>query len=331
MRPFFLRGHSRPLTSVKFNRDGDIFFTAGKDANLLVWFTNNGHMLGSYKCDNGVVWSIDCTLDSSRLIAASADQKVLIFDVNTGEVLYNNNEGAPCKHVEWNGMPGNQNRYVLATDEFLQTHKQIKIISMESGHPKLLWSTSEYTGKCTDVHWGPLDSTIISCHDNGMLNVWDARYGGLISDHVAHNQQITCAAMSQDRLLMLTCCVDGTAKLWDTMQYRCLKTYLTDRHLNACSISPLYNASGSERRCHVFLAGGQDVSEVTTTAASEGRFDTLVHHMVFGDLLGSIRGHFGPVHALDCMPNGAGFVSGGEDGYARLYHFDDDYFSSKFE
>jgi WD40 repeat protein len=38
-----------------------------------------------------------------------------------------------------------------------------------------------------------------------------------------------------------------------------------------------------------------------------------------------LQGHFGPINAIGINPNGRSYASGGEDGYIRLHHFDQDY------
>jgi translation initiation factor 3 subunit I len=52
---------------------------------------------------------------------------------------------------------------------------------------------------------------------------------------------------------------------------------------------------------------------------------------VFGEMLGSVKGHFGPINTLAFSPDGQGYVSGGEEGYIRAHRFDPSYFDFEFE
>ena len=76
---------------------------------------------------------------------------------------------------------------------------------------------------------------------------------------------------------------------------------------------------------------------MTTTGASAGKFETRFFHMVttfspnlisilqcsisflnpvkvYGEEFGRVKGHFGPINALDVHPFGKSFASGSEDG-----------------
>jgi len=59
MRPILMKGHERPLTFLKYNRDGDLLFSCAKDHNPTVWFADNGERLGTYRGHNGAVWCCD--------------------------------------------------------------------------------------------------------------------------------------------------------------------------------------------------------------------------------------------------------------------------------
>ncbi len=59
MRPILLKGHERPLTFLKYNRDGDLLFSCAKDHTPTVWYASNGERLGTYRGHNGAVWCCD--------------------------------------------------------------------------------------------------------------------------------------------------------------------------------------------------------------------------------------------------------------------------------
>ena len=48
----------------------------------------------------------------------------------------------------------------------------------------------------------------------------------------------------------------------------------------------------------------------------------MIWHMVYEEEIGSVKGHFGPCNCLAWFRDGRGFVTGGEDGYVRVQHFD---------
>lgn len=54
-----MKGHERPLTFLKYNRDGDLLFSCAKDHTPTVWFADNGERLGTYRGHNGAVWCCD--------------------------------------------------------------------------------------------------------------------------------------------------------------------------------------------------------------------------------------------------------------------------------
>lgn len=37
VKAFVLPGHSRPVKKIRFNRDGDMFFTCGDDRSIIAW------------------------------------------------------------------------------------------------------------------------------------------------------------------------------------------------------------------------------------------------------------------------------------------------------
>ena len=48
IRPIMVKGHERPLTMVKYNREGDLLFTCAKDHTPCLWYAENGERIGTY-------------------------------------------------------------------------------------------------------------------------------------------------------------------------------------------------------------------------------------------------------------------------------------------
>ncbi|EKX74339.1 eukaryotic translation initiation factor 3, putative [Theileria equi strain WA] len=340
MKPIILRGHGRPLTCVKTNKHGDLLFTCGKDAILALWRTDTGQQLGRYNCGRAVVWGCDVTFDSKLLLAASGDSKILIFDTIKGDLLASIQEEGACKYVEWNRNPNLQNKFVMIHDDFGEFVKmavkvyEVQFSTLPDGtvnvNYNINWIQRNYRNRCNQCHWGPLDKHIITGHDDGIINIWDAENGAHVKRIEAHKQAVTCISFNTYNLLMLSCSSDGTAKLWEAATWSNIKNYKTDRPLNACDISPSYNVEDG-KKAHIILGGGQSADEVTTTAASEGKFQALLYHLIHEDEIGSIKGHFGPINTLTFLADGSGYASGGEDGFVRIYHFDRDYILDKYD
>ncbi|XP_021751883.1 eukaryotic translation initiation factor 3 subunit I-like [Chenopodium quinoa] len=326
MRPILMKGHERPLTFLKYNRDGDLLFSCAKDHNPTVWFADNGERLGTYKGHNGAVWSCDISWDSSRLITGSADQTVKLWDVKRGEELHTFKFDSPARSVDFSI---GEKLVVITTDPFMEKTSAIHVYRIaedddeQSDEPVLVMRGPN--GRINRAVWGPLNKTIISCGEDAIIRVWDPVTGQEImstKDHEnGHKKPITSLCLSADKSHFLTGSLDKSAKLWDTRTLTLIKTYGTEQPVNAVTMSPLLD--------HVVLGGGQEASNVTTTDHRAGKFEAKFYDKILTAEIGGVKGHFGPINALAFNPDGKSFASGGEDGYVRLHHFDPDYFHIK--
>ncbi|CAD6221053.1 unnamed protein product [Miscanthus lutarioriparius] len=288
MRPILMKGHERPLTFLRYNRDGDLLFSCAKDHTPTVWYADNGDRLGTYRGHNGAVWTCDVSRDSARLITGSADQTAKLWEVSTGR---SSSASASTRPPE--------------TEESALVITGIK-------------------GRINRAVWGPLNRTIITAGEDATIRIWDSETGQLLKEsdkESGHQKTITSLSKSLDWSHFITGSLDKSAKLWDTRTLTLIKTYVTERPVNAVDISPTHDT--------VVLGGGQDAMNVTMTDRRAGKFEAKFYHKILQEEIGGVKGHFGPINALAFNPDGRSFSSGGEDGYVRLHHFDSDYFSIK--
>lgn len=86
-QPILLQGHTRSITNVKYNADGDLLFTCSKDHNPTVWYADSGERLGTYGPHAGAVWDIDADFESKHVVTACADANARLFEVTTGKYI----------------------------------------------------------------------------------------------------------------------------------------------------------------------------------------------------------------------------------------------------
>lgn len=85
-------------------------------------------------------------------------------------------------------------------------------------------------------------------------------------------------------------------QLYDTRTFKLMRTFQSDRALNSAAISPRMN--------HVIVGGGQEAANVTQSHSKAGKFEACFYNMVYGDFIGTVKGHFGPINTLAFNPDG---------------------------
>ncbi len=171
--------------------------------------------------------------------------------------------------------------------------------------------------KPTNVTWLNCNEALFVTFDNGAIRLYDPDNGDEMEEFFAHEKKINRVSFNREKTLFITSSADFTAKLFDVVDLKHLKTYKTDRPVNDAVIS--------ETKDHILLGGGQEAMSVTTTSGKVGKFETRFFHLVYEEEFGCVKGHFGPINALGINPNGLNYASGAEDGYVRLHFFDKSY------
>ncbi|CCE64092.1 hypothetical protein TPHA_0G02570 [Tetrapisispora phaffii CBS 4417] len=331
MRPIMLVGHERPLTQVKYNREGDLVFTCSKDNVASVWFSINGERLGTLEGHTGAIWSIDVDQYTDCCVTGSADYSVKVWNVSNGKVVHTWNAPVPVKRVEFSPCgnyilavlddvmryPGSINIYEVKRDA--NTHEIVEFVE----EPILIIDTQEGHKGATVAGWSTEGRYIIAGHKDGKVSKYNAKTGEFLKSVEAHKQTIGDIQFSPDRSYFITASRDSTAHILDVETFEQLKTYEADCPLNTASITPL--------KQFVVLGGGQDAKDVTTTSAREGKFEARFYHKVFEEEIGRVKGHFGPLNTIAVDPQGTSYTSGGEDGFVRIHHFEKSYFDFKYD
>jgi translation initiation factor 3 subunit I len=320
MRPLLLKGHERPLTRVKFNREGDLVFTVAMDKSPTVWRASNGERLGTYRGHNGAVRDVDISYHTERIVTGSADNTACLWVAETGVALHSWEHASPVRCTSF--APGDAH-IAVATAKLMGQDSNVFIykhdMDAKEQDPTPVLTLEGHSGTIARVLWYPTKQYILTAAEDQTIRKWDVETGteiGCIEN--AHARDIKDCQFSVDSQAFITASKDCTAKLWDFHNMRQLKVYTADNPVNSAAISPRFP--------HVLLGGGQEASQVTTTSDRAGKFEGKIYHMVYEEELGRVKGHFGPINTVSFSPDGTKYVSGGEDGFVRMHDFDPDYF-----
>jgi translation initiation factor 3 subunit I len=328
MRPILLKGHERPLTQVKYNREGDLIFSSAKDHHVCAWYSTNGERLGTYNGHKGSVWSVDVDSNTEYIITASADFSGKLWRAQTGECIFTWNFDAPVKRVEFSP----DNKYVFfLTDHVMGQLGKILIFEIDltkdanqKSEPILeIVNKGDALVKPTIATWAYSAKYILAGNADGSISKFDSKTGEELDRQTPFKKTITDIQTSSDRSYFIVASKDQTSKIFDVDTFEQLKEFESDAPVNAACITPVKD--------YIILGGGQDARDVTTTAGGEGKFDAKIFHKIFEEEIGRVKGHFGPVNCLATHPEGSSYVSGGEDGFIRLHHLPKSYFEFQYE
>ena len=261
---------------------------------------------------------------STRLLTGSADCSAKLWDVRNGSELFTFPHKSGVRSV---AFAEGERMFLAVTDQTFSSQPTIFIYNLADFPDDLTNPQSNPAQETVAVRemfvpgsnvkmcgalWGSLNQTVIAAYDDGSVRVWDVDSGVEVHRVQEHKKAINSIQFSKDHSMVITASSDHTAKIYDAKSLQLLKTFTSDRPLNSAAMSPLFN--------HVIVGGGQEAMNVTVTSAKVGHFEVDFYHTVYGDFLGSVKGHFGPVNTVAFNTNGRSFASGAEDGYIRLHH-----------
>ena len=240
MKPILLMGHTRALTKVKFNPDGDLLFSVSKDPQPSVWYYENGEKLGTFDGHTGAVWAIDVSHDSKRLLTGSADNSMIMWDVQTGKQLAKWNTKSAVRAVSF--QLGSKYALFLtdATMGQISTIHVVKIEQDPKKQPQDILNTIVIQGsKATQACWARLDQNILTGHEDGSISLFDAKTGELLKRVKECSGNITDIQFGVTSDYFIASSKDQTATVFKTEDLSVFRKFETERPVNAAAISPI--------------------------------------------------------------------------------------------
>eukprot|EP00667_Euglena_gracilis_P017387 EG_transcript_18312 len=330
LHPIALHGHTRSVTRVRFNREGDLLFSSAKDSSPTVWNAQTGERLGTYEGHQGAIWDIDVNFTSTLVATAGADQCAKIWDLKTGQCLATIQHETPVRVVAFSH---GDSMLLTVTDTSYGFKPALHVYNLPGGSPQAIRDakteyrpmvTHRVPEKITCAAWGPTNDTAYFSSEDGSIVILDVQAAKELVFASPHKLEIRRFCLDKDYATILTASLDQCSKLLCARTLKVLKTYETDKPVNDCAIGPAPYPL-------VALGGGIDAQSVTNASQRQNRFETRFFHKIYFEELASCSGHFGPINSIAWSPDGKAWASGGEDGFVKLYHFDEEFHRAALE
>jgi WD40 repeat protein len=236
------------------------------------------------------VHSVAFTPDGRRLVSASADGSLKLWDAAGGKLLLTlNGHGGAVRSVAVS--PDGKRVYSCSAD------KTIKIWDAASG--RLLQTLGGHGGEVNSLSLSGDGKLLCSASADGTIRVWDADTGRELRAIRGHTGAVNAAAMSGDGTMIFSGGKDKTLRLWDAASGKELNKF-TEGDFEG---EPLAVAFSSDSKT---MAAVFDNRQLSTCKISED-------HLYFFTF------YYSPQTGAAFSPNGKFLLSCSEDGFINVW------------
>ncbi|UYI26478.1 translation initiation factor-like protein [Encephalitozoon cuniculi] len=309
-----IKCHERPITEVKFNYDGDLIFTAGKDSTATL-LRADGSVIGEYKGHRGSIFSIAIDNKSDALMTGSADQSIILWDVPTGKVKAQADVGVVVKGLDF--YRDGTLCLVCSDDSMGKTSLVGMFDTRSKDFRKVLTPASSPVKVLLDAS----EDFLVYCDSKGSISSVDLRNLQTIKSARIHTSKINNIRPSRCRTFFITGSTDSQSKVVDFLDLSVQKTFVCEEPVNCAAI---FNTNDK-----VICVGGINARDVTTTKGKSS-FEANFFDVVTCEKIGSYSTHFGTINSVDVHPSGKLYCSGGEEGTVTILAFAQDFFKANF-
>ena len=337
MKPLILKGHSKPIKDLQFNRDNDLLFSASTDRYITLWSSEYGERIGTYLHD-AAVYTMSINDNSKYIMSGDSTGCVYLWETSTGTLInkllmpnvpsirsVNFNYLNDLVSIAYGGR-------TLKSNSIIDIYKFEDLLKKEKNTKPLKSIIIPNNDKISKTRWCDLGKVIIAASETGKLYKYDYESLNLLLDKKIHDNIIMDLDISPKEELIITAAKDGKAKILDPDNFDVMSELFPEnpvRNINACRFSPLISEEDEKKvKYHAFIAGGQESRDVTTTTSKKGGFETLIYDCMFGCELGAILGHFGPVNALAISSDAELLASGSEESSVRVHKINNEEYNN---
>ena len=284
-----------------------------------------------------MVSSAEFSPDGNRLVSASKDHTIRIWDANSGSGL-RTLRGHTGQVLSASFSPDGK-RIVSASDD-----KTVRIWDAQTG--KIVQTLEGHTSYVSSVAFSPDGRRVASASGDATVRIWDASTGACLQTIEGFAVPVRSVVYSPDGEILISNSSDRQTYFWSTSDGKLIK------RARESTLAPIaFNHNGKryaisdDRTIHVYeITDSKDLDERevcrfrshTRTASSvsfspDGNYiasaddDTIyIWNSSTGALKRTLYGHTGPIRSVRFSPDGKRIISAADDYAIRIWDVDNE-------
>ncbi|KAM8903012.1 angio-associated migratory cell protein [Spinachia spinachia] len=206
-------------TSGKVLPDGKRAVVGYDDGTVRIWDLKQGnatHVIKGQDAHRGALTCLACNKDSSLVLTGSVDGLSKLINTATGKVVGafsvdGGNAKGSKDSEESNSVEsvGFCNILPLVAVAYLDGTLAIYDLATQ-----VLRNTCAHEAGIVNLQWEESSSVVATCCLDGVLRLWDARSGGIVSEYSGHTAEILNFTVNREASVAVTASGDNQAKVF---------------------------------------------------------------------------------------------------------------------
>lgn len=212
-----LVGHTAPVLSVKYSRDGKYLISSSEDKTIRLWDAENGECLKVFKGHDHYVSNAIFNHTEDMILSTSFDRTLKLWDLETGK----------CVRTLKGHKFGIHSADFSPDDKLIvsaSADKSIKLWRTETG--QCIRTIDAHTDQVLSAQFSPNGEYIVSGSYDNDIKIWDINNGDCVRKLNGHTNHVNCVKYSPDGKHLVSASHDKTLRLWEAEIQ--LNTVLTD-------------------------------------------------------------------------------------------------------
>lgn len=266
--------------------------------------------------------SVAVTPDSQKIISASEDKTIKIWELKSRRLLYSMIDMYPVNSVAISP----DGRYIVSGSD----GASVKIWDVSNG--RLVRTLDGHSSRITSVVVTPDGQEVISGSWDHSIKVWDLTSGRLLRTLVGHSEGVEIVVVTQDGQYLVSGGKDRTLKVWNLASGQIIHSI--GKSVTTLVITPdgqnIFSA-GYDKNIDIWdLASGQllrsvedwgDVESLALTPSGDGIISGVEYGLHIWGWPIVLEGHRDRVQAIAATPDGYKIVSGSRDCTIKVWSY----------